>query len=152
MTAQLIKDFGRLLNDTRIGFCDVRNTDTGVIIGRIVFAYGNGQYDVLLRNIELDYDNLLARVRAVYAAHPLRVMDDVLYSVVYDTGRGTFSLAVTNSCNLELLGVRHTRISDALKFELEYELSKGEITYVTSYVDKFMSTFNKSGGFTFKLL
>lgn len=152
MTAQLIKDFGRLLNDTRIGFCDVRNTSDGVFIGRIVFAYGNGQYDVLLRNIELDYDNLLQQVRAVYAVHPLRVMGDVLYSVVYDTSRNSFSLAATNSSNFELYGVRHARISAALKFELEHELSKGEIEYITSYVDKYVSTFDKSGGFTFKFI
>lgn len=156
MNNQLIKDFGRLLNDTRLGFVDVRNdkhidSGNGVIIGRIVWASGNGSYVKIAENMHLTYDNLIDNVRAVYASHPTRIMNDVLYSCVYDTKRGTLSLDVTNSSNLELYNVKHRRVSSALREVLEYTLNKCSIKYVTQYCDKYISDSNKSGGFTFKL-
>lgn len=156
MNKQLIKDFGRMLNDTRLGFVDVRSDKhiehgDGVVIGRIVWADGCGNYTTLAHDMHVTYDNLIDNVLAVYAQHPTRDISDVLYSCVYDTGRDTLSLDVTNSSNLELYNVKHKRISSALRDVLEYALNKCAIEYITQYTDKCISNFNKSGGFTFKL-
>lgn len=163
MNNQLIKDFGRLLNDTRLGLCDVRNAqgrivgygDLGsndeVIIGSIVFSYGNGTHKVIARDLYLSYDNIIDSVRAVYSDHPTRDIDDVLYSCRYDTGLNTLTLDVTNSSNLELYNVKHKRISAALRSVIESTLDKDHIEYVTQYCDKFISNFDKRGGFSFKL-
>lgn len=160
MNKQLIKDLGLLLNDGRIGFVDVRSDKqrhveigdgNGILIGRIVFAYPNGDYCILAQHLHVTYDNLLDTVRAIYAKHPTRVMDDVLYSVKYDIKRGSYSFAVTNGSNLELFGVRHHRISAALVDELEYFIHKCDVKYVTQYCDSYISHFDRSGGYTFHI-
>lgn len=152
MNKQLIKDVGRLLNDARLGFCDVRSdkTNNGVIIGRVVWSDG-GSYFTVARGLHVTYDNLLDTVRAIYASHPTRKMDDVLYCVKYNTKRRTYTFAVTNSSNLELFDVKHRRISAALVDELEYFVHKCDVQYVTAYCDGFVSHADKQGGYTFKL-
>ena len=158
MNKQLIKDLGLLLNDGRIGFSDVRNDKEisdglgdGIIIGRVIFVYPNGDYAIIARHLHVTYDNLLNAVRAIYAAHPTRGMDDVLYSVKYNTKRNTYSFAATNGSNLELFGVRHRRISAALVDELEYFIHKCDVKYVTQYCDGFVSHADKQGGYTFHI-
>ena len=158
MNKQLIRDLGLLLNDSRLGFVDVRNDKVisdglgdGITIGRIVWASGNGSYFTVAQHLHVTYDNLIDTVRAIYANHPTRVMGDVLYSVIYNTKRGTYSFAVTNSSNLELFGVKHRRISAALVDELEYIVHKCDVKYVTHYCDGFVSHSDKQGGYTFNI-
>ena len=149
---QLLKDYGLLLNDSRIGSCDVRSDKNGgLYIGRVVFAQGNGNYVVLVRDLHLTYDTLLDCVRTVYRNHPTRGMTDVLYSVIFDTARGTFSMCATNCSNLELYGVKHRPVSGALRAELEHYIDKCDIRYVTSYCAKYVSAVDRAGGFTFTI-
>lgn len=158
MNNQLIKDLGLLLNDSRISFCGVRSDKSisdglgdGVIVGRVVWASGNGSYFTIANHLHVTYDNLIDTVRAIYANHPTRDMTDVLYSVKYNTKKRTYSFAVTNGSNLELFGVRHHRISAALVDELDYFVHKCDVQYVTSYCDSFVSYADRSGGYTFHI-
>lgn len=151
MHKQLIKDFGLLINDTRFGLCDVTRIDDGINIGFVVFEFGDGNKKIVTRNLQVTYDNLFGAVRALYAVHPTRVLSDLMYSCKFDTGKDTLTLAATYSSNLELINVQHRRISAALRNELEYELDYGHINYVTQYTDKFISNFDRSGGFAFTL-
>lgn len=165
MNNQLIKDFGRLLNDTRIGFCDVRSdnmgaaahlydetyTGDGIIIGCVSFAYGDGNYTTLDRDVHVTYGNITDMVRALYSAHPTRNMDDVLYSIKYDTRRQRDTLAVTQGSNYELYGERHAVMSLQLTRCLAREAKHGESTVFDLYTDRYISDSDRSGGYKFKL-
>lgn len=161
MNNQLIKDLGRLLNDSRIGFCDVRSdkrrivgysdlgNGDGVIIGRVVWASGNGSYFTITRDLHVTPDTLIESLRAIYANHPTRVLCDVMYCVKYDTKRNSMTLGVTNSSNLEQYDVTPRRMSAQLRAAIEYAVSKEHIKYKTEYCDTFISNFERAGGYAF---
>ena len=150
-TKQLIKDFGRMLNDGRLSFCDVKNVIDGVDIGRIVWVDGAGNYKTLVRDLKVTYDDLLECVRCVLAVHPTRTTDNTLYSLRFDTRRSTDTLIATTCSNYELYGERHTRMSAQLSKVLHHALNRGELNVKTTYTDRYMSNSDRSGIVQFKL-
>ena len=167
MNTQLIKDFGRLLNDGRLGFCDVRSDKThsgiasyssengvtlgdgeGIIIGRVVWSNG-GSYFTVAHDLHVTPDNLIDALRRVYSNHPTRKLCDVMYCIKYDVKRGSMTLGVTNSANLEQFNVTPRRMSAQLRSAIEYAIDKEHIEYKTQYSDSYISHGDRSGGYSF---
>lgn len=150
-TKQLIKDFGRMLNDERLCFVGVKRAVDGVTIHRVYFADGTGKYIPLNADMHLTYDNLLACVADVLSKHPTRTTGDTLYSLRFDTRRSTDALVATTCSNYELYGERHTRMSAQLSKVLHRALNRGELNVKTTYTDRYMSNSDRSGIVQFKL-
>lgn len=114
MTKQLIKDFGFLLNDGRLGFVDVRNLDSDTVrIGAIVYSDAVG-HNTFIRDVILSYANLLECVVAVYERHPVRKDNRPLIEVKFDSKSKRQSARVTWQSDFEFYGVRFRTISDNL--------------------------------------
>lgn len=156
---QLIKDFDRLLNDSRIVIRSLDTnkrhvsnvasmmTDISVHVTTI-----RGTVACLFEKITLGYDGLTDIVRQVNTANK-RTNDTLLYSLRYDHDGNVrrYSLAITSHANYELYGARHARISNALGEALYTEASRNRLNVINHYSDGVISHSIKSGAYQFYL-
>ena len=99
----------------------------------------------------VNYDNLVNDYLAIIAKHSMRQGEKQLFSLRYDS-RGYCSLAVTESGNYELFGVRHKRISRQLaKVLYNYADNMNEDDFISCYTDKYITSYNYSQTLMFLL-
>ena len=98
----------------------------------------------------VSYDNLVNDYLAIMAKHPMKQDDKQLFSLRYDS-KGYCSLAITDSSNLELFGVRHKRISKKLAGYLFHEIAIDSDYYVSDYCRRYNTTYDFSQAILFKI-
>ena len=147
-----LKSLNTLVNDNHISF-----TITGNFADKchIVAYWCNNQvlHDFTLFNDGslVNHDNLVNDYLAIMAKHPTKQGDKQLFSLNYDS-KGYCSLAVTDSSNLELFGVSHKRISKALaKYLYNYATYKAKDNFLSSYTNKYITSYNYSQTILFRL-
>lgn len=153
--SQLLKDFKRLLSDNRVVWASHYCEDNkGVSLKGVRFLNSGLKVQDSTPKIDFitfNYFDLISKVKQVVAKVTVRSLDTLLYSLKYDTGKGSFSLAITNCSNFELYGVKHLRLSHELGWCLYSACENGEVNLVNSYCDSFISNTNKIGGYQFHL-
>lgn len=147
---QLLKDLKRLLNDNRLYIDSIAKKDH-IVITSVSFKHGNGTLERIHDAIELTYDNIFDVVDSIYRKHPTRNIEDVMYSIKWDTKPDKFLLGVTNDSNLELFNVKHRRVSKELRNAIDQYITDYAVVYKFQYSDKFISNFDRAGGYAFTL-
>ena len=98
----------------------------------------------------VNYDNLVNDYLAIIAKHPTKQGEKQLFSLRYDS-RGYCSLAVTESGNYELYGVRHKRISKSLAKYLFNDIAFDDKYYINDYCDRYIATYDFNQTILFRL-
>ena len=98
----------------------------------------------------INYNDLLNNYHAVMLKHPTRCGDKQLFSLRYDS-IGYCTLAITDSSNLELLGVNHKRISKKLADYLFNEIAIDSDYYVSDYCHRYNTTYDFLQTILFKI-
>ena len=142
MKKSLINDYLKalktLVNDNRVSFAITANFADKC---HVVAYWCGGQ---VLHNFTLfndsstvNYDNLVND----YLAITSKQGEKQLFSLRYDS-RGYCSLAVTESGNYELFGVRHKRISRKLAEYLFNDIAFDDKYYINDYCDRYIATYD----------
>ena len=146
MKKSLINDYLKalktLVNDNCISFAITCNFADKCHI--VVYLYNSK----VLHNFTLfndgsivNYDNLINDYLAIMAKHPVKQGEKQLFSLRYDS-KGYCSMAVTDSGNYELFGVRHKRISKSLANYLFDDIAFDDNYYISDYCDKYIATYD----------
>ena len=146
MKKSLINDYlkalNTLVNDNCISFAITGNFADKC---HIVAYWCNSQvvHNFTLFNDSsiVNYDNLVNDYLAIMAKHPTKQGEEQLFSLRYDS-MGYCSLAVTDSGNYELFGVRHKRISKSLAKHLFNDIAFDDKYYINDYCDRYIATYD----------
>ena len=146
MKKSLINDYlkalNTLVNDNCISFAITGNFADKC---HIVAYWCNSQvvHNFTLFNDSsiVNYDNLVNDYLAIMAKHPTKQGEEQLFSLRYDS-MGYCSLAVTDSGNYELFGVRHKRISKSLAKHLFNDIAFDDKYYISDYCDRYIATYD----------
>ena len=137
-----LKALNTLVNDNCISFAITGNFADKC---HIVAYWCNSQvvHNFTLFNDSsiVNYDNLVNDYLAIMAKHPTKQGEKQLFSLRYDS-MGYCSLAVTESGNYELFGVRHKRISKPLAKYLFNDIAFDDKYYISDYCDKYIATYD----------
>lgn len=137
-----LKALKTLVNDNRVSFAI---TDNFADKCHIVSYWCNSQvlhnFTLFNNNSIVNYDNLVNDYLAIVAKHPTKQGEKQLFSLRYDS-MGYCSLAVTESGNYELFGVRHKRISKSLAEYLFNGIAFDDKYYISDYCDKYIATYD----------
>ena len=146
MKKSLINDYlkalNTLVNDNRITYAITGNFADKC---HIVAYWCNSQ---VLHNFTLfndssivNYDNLVNDYLAIMDKHPTKQGEKQLFSLRYDSS-GYCCMAVTESGNYELFGVRHKRISKSLAEYLFNSIAFDDKYYISDYCDRYIATYD----------
>ena len=146
---QFIKNLSILLNDERFTFAITCNFADKC---HIVAYWCNREviHNFIIFNDSTLNDGFITEYKNIVAKHPTR-SGKQLFSLRYDSN-GYCSLAITDSSNLELLGVSHKRISKGLaKYLYNYATYKAKDDFISCYTNKYITSYNFSQTLLFKL-
>ena len=146
-----LKALATIVNDNRVSFAITENSADKY---HIVAYWCGGQ---VLHNFTLfndsstvNYDNLINDYLAIMANHPTEQGEKQLFSLRYDS-KGYCSLAVTDSGNYELFGVRHKRISRQLAKYLFNEIAFDDKYYINDCCSRYIATYDFNQTILFRL-
>ena len=137
-----LKALNTLVNDNRVTFSI---TYISADYCNVVAYWCKNQvlHDFILFNDSstVNYDNLVNVYLAIMTKHPTKRGDKQLFSLRYDS-KGYCTLAVTDSSNLELFGVRHKRISRKLAKYLFNDIAFDDNYYIRDYCNKYIASYD----------
>ena len=133
---EYLKALNTLVNDSRISFVITSN-----FAGKCNIVAYWCKNQVLHTSSIINYGNLIDVYLAIIAKHPEKQGEKQLFSLRYDS-ESYCSLAVTDSGNYELFGVRHKRISRQLAEYLYNNIAFNDRYYINDYCDRYITTYN----------
>ena len=146
MKKSLINDYlkalNALVNDMQLSFAITDNfADKCHIVA--YFSGGHVLHNFTLFNDSsiVNYDNLVNDYLAIMDKHHIKQGEKQLFSLRYDS-KGYCSMAVTESGNYELFGVRHKRISKSLAKYLFNNIAFDDKYYISDYCDRYIATYD----------
>ena len=146
MKKSLINDYLKalitLVNDNCISFAITDNfSDKCHIVAHWCNSQVVHNFTLFNDSSTINYDNLVNDYIAIMVKHPMKQGDKQLFSLRYDS-MGYCSLAVTESGNYELFGVRHKRISKSLAEYLFNDIAFDDKYYINDYCDRYIATYD----------
>ena len=137
-----LKALKTLVNDNCISFSITDNfADKCHVVAYLYNSQVLHNFTLFNDSSIVDYDNLVNDYLAVMAKHPTKQGEKQLFSLRYDS-KGYCSLAVTDSGNYELYGVRHKRISKSLAKYLFNDIAFDDKYYINDYCDRYIATYD----------
>ena len=155
MKKSLINDYLKalitLLNDNRVSYAITSNfSDKCHILAYLHNNKVSHNFTLFNDGSIVNYDNLVNDYLAIRAKHQMEQGEKQLFSLRYDS-RGYCSLAVTESGNYELFGVRHKRISKSLAEYLFNDIAFDDKYYINDYCDRYIATYDFNQTILFSL-
>ena len=137
-----LKALKTLVNDNCISFAITDNfADKCHIVAHISNSKVLHNFTLFNDGPIVNYDNLINDYLAIIDKNPIKQGEKQLFSLRYDR-RGYCSLAVTESGNYELFGVRHKRISKSLAEYLFNDIAFDDKYYIRDYCDRYIATYD----------
>ena len=146
-----LKALSILVNDNRVSFVITVNfADKCYILAYWCENQVLHNFTLFNDSSVINYDNLVNDYLGIMAKHPTKQGNKQLFSLRYDSN-GYFSLAVTDSSNLELFEVSHKRISKKLADYLFDNVAFNDKYYVSDYCNKYITSFDFNKNVLFSL-
>ena len=157
---QITKDFALLLDDSRLTFANVVQSDDATRFDVLMktarkagAAYYNALDMVASVTLENDYSNIIEAAADVLSRHPYR--DDApLIRLRRSTlsGKLRYTLGITDTGNLEFFGCKNYKCSDDLGAALWSAIVPDAVQLIAHYTPAYMSTFKRADEYHLSLI
>lgn len=157
---QIIKDFALLLDDGRLTFANVVQSDGTTRFDvfmqtarRAGVSYYNALDHIASVTLENDYSDIVQSAAEVLSRHPYR--DDApLMRLRRSTlsGKVRYTLGITDSGNLEFFGCKNYKCSDELGASLWSAIIQDAVQLIAHYTPAYISTFKRADEYHLSLI
>lgn len=157
---QITKDFALLLDDSRLTFANVVQSDETTrfdVLMQTARKAGAAYYNALdmVASVTLanDYSDIIESAADVLSRHPYR--DDAPLMRLRRSslsGKVRYTLGVTDSGNLEFFGCKNHKCSDAIGAALWSAIIPDAVQLIGHYTDAYISDFKRADEYQLRLI
>ena len=157
---QIIKDFALLLDDGRLTFANVVQSDDATRFDvlmqtarRAGVSYYNALDHIASVTLENDYSNIIESAADVLSRHPYRDAAPLIRlrrSTL--SGKARYTLGITDTGNLEFFGCKNYKCSDDLGAALWSAIIPDAVQLIGHYTPAYISTFKRADEYHLSLI